>query len=169
MINKKHFILIGFLLIGCTPLTEQEQEYYRQREAQKEAKNFLLGAKHYQTKLDQAVEMVKGHLVSGDLRTDDWVNQHVLYREDGSIPFQRWRAERRGENRYHVKFLYSVVNEEDAEVEKKGYLWTLDMLTGVISEARELKGEEIQKRRYQSSYLQQQKRRLSLQEEAASK
>ena len=67
---------------------------------------------------------------------EEWVgNQQAT--EPGSVLFREWSVMPRGENRYEVRFIYTLLNEEATRIQR-GFSWSVDGLVNVVAAPREL-------------------------------
>jgi hypothetical protein len=84
----------------------------------------------------EVLEMVlDSTLPDTHLTTRAWVEQESRTAR-GQIMFPNWTVTRRGHNRYEVRYVYTVIDEEN-RMGRKGYSWLVDVALRNVGPPRE--------------------------------
>lgn len=125
---------------GCSPQTEEEQEYFEaRREAREEAEQFSTRMSSAREE-EEIIQLVK----EAETTTDDgqtiayevWLDQQLGLKE-GEIFSQKWTVSNKGNENYEVKYSFTVVS--DSKLPKKmAYAWNVNKNLDLVNEPTEL-------------------------------
>jgi hypothetical protein len=130
------------ICFGCSPPTEQEQEYFEKRAQEREALESTTRTLQGSTRHAEAMAQVKEHQApDGKGTIEDWVSRKVEAAEDNAL-FPRWKVRPRGGDKFEIRYEYTLI-DENYDFEKKGYAWTVDLMLKIVSPHRELTDAEL--------------------------
>jgi hypothetical protein len=135
------FVLAG-LCFACSPPTDQEVAYFDKRAQEREELERTTQTLQGSTRHAEAMAVVKGHAAPDAKGTiEDWVSRKASEARSHAL-FPRWKVVPRGRDKYEVRYEYTLM-EENYDLEKKGYAWTVDLMLKIVSPHRELKDSEL--------------------------
>lgn len=135
-------LVTALILTGCSPESDAERAYARARRQEQLRQGQLRSTLEGATEESAAVDMAKQWpALEGEGNTEQWTMRQ-MQSSGGNPLFPHWRAQRRGRGRYDVTFTYTLMNELGS-VEKKGFLWRVDLVLKLVSEPREMTAAEM--------------------------
>lgn len=118
-------LLLAGGLAACGYQSESERAYFSVRESERqrlrEQRDVIVAAVPDKEVLDLVMEQPAPDEVG---KTSDWVAREANA-HDGQLFFPRWQVNRRGANRYEVRFTYTVINQTN-HLLRRGYSWNVD-------------------------------------------
>jgi type II secretory pathway component PulK len=135
-------------LVSCSPPTSEAEKAFREAQ-QREQERMEQFRKNMESGLEEekAVVLVQDHRRDdeSDMTERDWLHEE-LAKTKGAKLFGRWVANRRDSQRFEVRFMYTLIDEEGAFT-KKGYAWDANLVLKLVGEPRELTLKELGIRR----------------------
>ncbi|MBU0677625.1 MAG: hypothetical protein KJ626_05880 [Verrucomicrobia bacterium] len=146
-VSRWTFPCLFLFAVSCSPpQSASEKEYAETIKKSREQRQQLREALGSGEMESQAIDLVKAAAAPDDIGTmEDWlVRQRSGTGEE--ILFPRWKAFRRGANKYEVQYTHSAM-ASDRTVTKRGYAWNVDVLLRIVGEPIELKDKELERRK----------------------
>lgn len=158
--NVKRFIfLAAFLLAACSPQSEREREYFRQKEAEKmEEETLKLTIMESAKDTDVILMVKKAPAREGNIDTDTWVDKQIADVK-GQVIFPRWEVTRRGSSKYEARYLYTLLDDQN-KMTKRGWRWDVDVVVKMVSAPRDFVEEDSQPVQVRKPEAEQRMRRI---------
>ena len=155
------FLLLAGAGAGCGFGTESERAYFAAREAERLQQLELRDAVVAETPEVEVLSLVTDDAApDGSGTTGDWVKR-AANETGGQLLFPRWQVDRRGANRYEVKYTYTLI-DSTKHLSRRGFLWNVDTALKVVGKPHPLVLAEPA--RAGRTFNQQQERRISEEE-----
>jgi len=157
-------------IVGCTPLSEAEQEYYEQKEKEREDRDTF--GERIETGIEEQemIDEVQNFIPEdeGAQLQRNWVkDQMAKDKIAGSVIYEskaKWLAFKKPGDKYEVWFVYTV-KKDDGTIQKKGFSWVKDNTVDKINGPRIMNEAELGVKGSLRQQNMQAKRRRSLAEE----
>ena len=154
-------LLLATAGAGCGFGTESERAYFASREAERLQQLELRDAVVAETPENEVLTLVTDDAApDGAGTTGDWVKR-AAGETGGQLLFPRWQVDRRGANRYEVKYTYTLIDSTN-HLSRRGFLWNVDTALKLVGKPHPLVLAEPA--RAGRSFNQQQERRISEEE-----
>lgn len=133
--------LLLVCLAACSPPSDRERQYMRQREEERAQRESLKVAIVESAKDTDVIRLVKGSpSPDANLTTETWVDQQMAQIR-GQVIFPRWEVSRRGSSKYEARYTYTLLDAENS-MTRRGWRWEADVVLKVVGAPRELEPEE---------------------------
>lgn len=157
-------------IVGCTPLSEAEQEYYQQKEKEQEDRDTFGERIELEIEEDKMITEVQEYLPEkeGAQLQKNWVKDQINKDKlAGAVIYERkgkWAAFKKPDDKYEIRYIYTLRNTDGA-IQKKGFSWIKDNSVDKIVGPRIMNAGELGTKGSLRQQNLQAKRRRNLAEE----
>jgi hypothetical protein len=129
--------------VGCTPMSEAEQEYLdKQRELEDEEGALKKGLESG-SEMNAIIQKVKDFQRDDGLTNEEWLDRYMArHKQVASVVWDDWVPRKISKDKYEIKYLYTLLDAQ-YESEKHGLVWRVDDVIDRTIGPREMTPEEL--------------------------